>query len=211
MSILPHIIVLTFGVLSFLFLFWRRLREDYSGSLIFSAGFGIIASILAGYLLSFIFSNLLSESYFFNPHGLWYWGGFMGFLAGVKIMQAKMNLKVIETFEAATMGTSVWTFLIYVFGFLTTKNPSSAALSVGVLLLFSFFYFLEGKYRSLSWYKSGKIGFSGVTVLGLFFVLRMVITLSFDNGFSTIGRVDLVLSAVVVFLLAFSLYNLSET
>ena len=83
MSNLISIIIGVLGFLPFLFVFWKRLKEDYSSSQIFESGFYIIFAI-AFFVLIFAFglSRFLPPSSIFSPAGLWFWGGVVGFAVG---------------------------------------------------------------------------------------------------------------------------------
>lgn len=204
MSIFLDLLVLVFGSLVFLFFFWRRLKEDYSSSLIFSSGLTVIFAVLIGVGLSKIPSGLLKPSQVFAPQELWFWGGFLGFLAGFGISLRRFKLRIVETFEAAIIGLLFLLLLVYL------RNLSFVFVLITAVILL-IFHFFESKYRRFSWYKSGRVGFSGLMAAGLFFLARMILSVSMPGVSSVVGKVDLVLSGVSAFLLFFSLYNLSES
>jgi hypothetical protein len=204
MSIFADLLVLIFGCLVFLFFFWRRLKEDYSSSLIFSSGLTIIVAVLIGVGLSKIFSGLVRPGKVFVPRELWFWGGYLGFLAGFGLALRRFKIKSVETFEAGVLGLLFLLLLVYI----KSLSLVFVLATVAVLLIFRFF---ESKYRRFGWYKSGRVGFSGLAAAGIFFLARMIISVSVPGATSVVGKVDLVLSGVSAFLLFFSLYNLSES
>jgi hypothetical protein len=210
MSILPHILLVLLGSIVLLFFFWRRLKEDFSSELIFNAGITSIVSILMLSAVFTLIARFLPEKEYFRPAGMWFWGSTVGLLVGVKISQFRFNMKLVETLEAGALGSGAWLLLVYIFEFVVNRNQVAGILSAVLIFLLVLFYFLESRYRSFSWYKSGKVGFSGFGAATIFFVFRIISVASNNDVFSTIGRVDLILSAVAVFLLVFSLYNLSE-
>lgn len=210
MSILPSVVASAIGIFGFLFLFWRRLKEDYSATLIFSAAFNIVGFLLAGFILFNGISQRIMPTAIFNSRELWFWGAFAGFLVGFRYSLVKFKLKGVETFEASVLGILFWAGIGYVLNFLQARDTYSIWLGVSVFFLIFLFYFLDKRYKSFSWYKSGRIGFSGIFVGGMYFIFRAIFGLFNPDAFSVIGKVDIIPSAVVAFLLFFSLYNLSE-
>lgn len=210
MSILSYTFASLFCACLFLFMFWRRLKEDYSPKLIFDSGFTFLVSTSVGFLLSFAASKYIQASFLFRPSQVWFWGGFIGSIVGLKIINSRFKLKLTETFEASTLGVISCLIVLYFINFLVTKSPPVLIILLFVIFLMALFYFLEGRYRRFAWYKSGRVGFSGLTISGLYFFLRVVLSIFAPQTFSLVGKVDLLPSAVVAFLLFFSLYNLSE-
>lgn len=192
------------GGILFLFIFWKRLREDYSSELIFNSGTIFVLLIIAGFFLFRLAAGLIAETPIFNPNGLWFWGSIGGFLLAFLLSLKKFKLRAVETFEAAAIASLCWLLLVYASNLVW---PSFAL----VLILLAVFYQLERNYKRFSWYKSGRKGFSGQAVVGIFFLYRFVAALVSPSSFSLLGRVELIPSAAATFLLLFSLYNLSES
>lgn len=199
------------GFLPFLFFYWRRLKEDYTSTQIFTSGFYIISSIL---ITSLIFvlgvSRLIHPSAVFSTSGLWFWGGIVGFMVGLGISIFRLNLKFFETFEAGILGSFFWLSIIFLIN--SVKDSSLVSLiGFGVMTLLIFlFFFLEGKYKKFTWYRSGKIGFSGLAVSGIFFFARACLALFFPFVLSFVGKLDALISGAISFILFLLLYNLSE-
>ena len=202
MSILTAVLSGVIGGSLFLFVFWKRLREDYSSSLIFSSGayFIFMASIFSW--LSQLLSRFAVENSILEPAGLWFWGSILGFIVAFALSVKKLRLRWVETLEAAILGGAFWLLVVY------GANLALSGFAVVALLLI-LFYFLDKNYKRFSWYKSGRVGFSGLLAASVFFTIRAIASFV-TTEFSTIGRIELVPSAVVAFLLLFSLYNLSE-
>lgn len=199
------------GVLPFLFIFWKRLKEDYSSVQIFTSGFYIIFSIIFFVLISLLaLPNLIHASPVFSPTGLWFWGGVLGFAVGLGFSIWKLKLKFFESFESAAIGLLIWLAIVF---FLDSVGNSSlvSLISLGVIIaLIALFFFVDGRYKKFTWYRSGKIGFSGLATLGIFFLIRTGVALFFPFVLSFVGRVDALISGVVSFILFLLLYNLAE-
>lgn len=199
---------LTFlGVLFYLFFIWKRLKEDYLPSRIFSASFIILAGAAVGIILNyFLIAPLLRSTPIFSPNGTWFWFAFIGAALGLAGVVFKYKMRFFETMEAVALG---FAFLVF-FAFM----PSIISLVLVVLL--GLFFFLDSRYKRFSWYKSGKVGFSGLALLALFFLIRAFIAMinpdmvSFTGTTLFIGKVDAVISSILSFIFFLTLYNLSQ-
>lgn len=202
---------LVLGAISFLFMFWRRLKEDYAASMIFSAGFlMIIGSVVFLLLSKFLLSKVLTASNFFNLQGLWFWVSLMGFSLGLVVSIYKYKLRIFETIEAAGVAAILWLVLAFLGLAISSLNYFFLVGAGFLLLLFIAFFFIDAHYKNFSWYKSGRVGFSGLTVIGLLFLARGVIATIFPSMIFLVGKVDIILSATAAFLTFFSVFNLAK-
>lgn len=197
---------LPIGVLGFLFLSWRRLKEDYTPATIFSFNFLILAFIVVGFLIGTIIGTNLSPTKIFNPQGLWFWGAFIFGSIGFAICfftpqgSSHFRMRLLETLEAVGLG--------FIFLFFCITFARSILFSVAVGILIPFFFIINARYKSFSWYKSGKVGFAGLAILGIFFLIRAIVALIDPTMISFIGKLDAILSSVVAFIFFLTLYNL---
>lgn len=198
-----------FGVLTFLYFFWNRLKEDYTSNIIFSTAFYVLTGILTSFLiLKFLvfpqidFADLQT--------GLEFWLAILAGAIGVAVGIFRFKLRFFETVEACGVGLL---YLLLAFTLSDTfGNLSivSLAVSTGISLLLVLFYFLESKYRTFTWYKSGKVGFSGLTVLGIFFLLRALVAIFYPSVLFFLGKLESIPAGVVSFALFFAVYNLAK-
>ncbi len=208
MSTISLIIGLIIGVLGFLFLFWRRLKEDYSSNQIFSFGFIVVGFVLLGFLVGFAIYNI-QHTIYFNSRGLWFWGSFIFGSIGFFVAERSIKLKFFETLESANLGFLFLMFSIFIVNSLE-KVDLKLLLFAGVVGgLIPLFFFLNSKYKSFTWYKSGKIGFAGLSILGIFFLVRSVVALIDPSMISFIGRIDAIPDSIAAFIFFAALYNLS--
>lgn len=210
MSILPLLLASIIGAFLFLFVFWRRLKEDYSPALIFNSAFLSIFLICSFSLVAIGISKLAPDTTIFRPSQMWFWSSILGLLVSLRIAVSKFRLKMIETFEASILGTMLWILVLFIVESVVSGSIQAGVLAIITAILIYLFFFLDKKYRSFQWYKSGKVGFSGLAVAGIFFLARIFLSYFEPNTFSIIGKVDVVISAATSFLIFFSLYNLSE-
>lgn len=192
------LLITLFSSLLFLFVFWTRLKEDYTQNQIFTTGLYI--------LFGLGFGNLLADNLF---RSWWFWtgfaGGFFGLTAGIK----RFRLRFFETLEAFVIsGLSV--FLTVSFSDLMKEySLISLLLTLGIMFFIGLFLFLDKHYKKFYWYKSGRVGFSGLTVLGLFFLVRTAVAMSGISVLSFAGESEVVISGMLAFISFISVYNLS--
>lgn len=188
------------GILVFLFLLWKRLKEDYSYEKIFNLAFMILLGLSLGFLIS---KKVLPE--------FWFFWEMIGIGTGFTLGVIKFKLKFFETFEATVI--SLLPILTFFFLSDSIKNSSlSSFLAFWLNLICVFVFFLvDTYYRSFSWYKSGRVGFSGVFVAGLFFLIRALISLFFPNVISLSGVFEIYISGTLAFILFLLLFNLSRS
>ena len=209
MSNITIIISLVLGILGSLFLFWRELKEDYDNNQIFSYGFIVNGFIIFGFLIGILLKTKLSSSNIFNPAGMWFWTAFIAGVIGWAVAYSKFKLKFFETLEASAVG---FIFFVFVTNLINSIQPINVkailfALFSGLLVLI--FYMLDSRYKRFSWYKSGRVGFAGLAVLGIFFLIRAVVAMIDPSMVSFVGKTDAILDSVVSFIFFLTLYNLS--
>ncbi len=193
------IIYTTFAVLIFLYVFWRRLKEDYTQNQIFTTAFYI--------LLGLVFGNILADALL----PIWlFWLSFLGASLGMFLGIYRFKLRVFEVVEATVIGGLVLLFANYIFDWLVTKQLFSGLGAVIIILLMTAFWFLNKHYKRFTWYKSGKVGFSGMTILGTFFLIRTIIAIVLPHMISFVGSMDALISGTLSFLAFITLYNLAR-
>jgi len=199
-SMLVKILLNAFGILVFLFLFWRRLREDYSANAIFSTALYMLLGVGAASYLSW----RLFPSW-------WFWASFFGTSLGLTFGILRYRLRIFETVEASVISLLPWLGLTFLIDSLTNTNLTSSVGAAAILGLIVAFFLLDKHYKSFSWYKSGRVGFSGLTILGLFFLSRAAIAASITNVLSFSGKYEVFLSAVLAFVSFLLVFNLSRS
>jgi hypothetical protein len=188
------------GYLLFLFLFWRKLKEDYSAQPIFTTGFYALIGFLAFFFLAF---------YFFFQY--WFWAAFIGVCLGLTVGILRFHLKLYEVIESVVCGLLVWLAIVFLNDSVTNSSLFSFAGFAVVTAIAGIYYFLDGHYHNFTWYKSGKIGFSGLTAAAIFFLTRAVIAGFYPFMLSFSGKFEIYLSAIVSFIFFLLTYNLART
>ncbi len=187
------------GVVIFLFIFWNRQREDYPSGEIFTTSFYILLGIALGYFISLKF---------FYPW--WFWASLAGLAAGFGLGLARFRFRFFEAFEALVIGILPWLSLRYLSDSISSSSVFSFGAFAGVLALMALYHFLDRHYKSFSWYRSGRIGFSGLAVAGVFFLLRAAVASFFPFVLSFVGSIEAILSGATAFILFLLTFNLAR-
>ena len=156
------------GILLFVYLTWRNLRDNYEEDKIVTyswislLGFFVGGRITYG-LINFGIWNDSWLSWFsvWNKPGMDYVGGFLSLILVNFIFSKLNNWKFIPFCEDILI--NVLLLIVFLMGdeFLRTKFDLKVGGYLLLLILLMFFVNLaKKKYRSLVWYKSGKKGFA---------------------------------------------------
>lgn len=193
---------LLFGLVTsivFLFVFWRKLKEDYVADQIFSTGFYIITGIVVGVVVSVNFKP-----------AWWFWSGLSGALLGLSIAVERYKLRLFEVLEASVNGGIILMASYFLLEWIKVPGTYILVMFLSMLFLILLFEFLNLHYKRFSWYKSGRVGFTGLTISGIFFLLRAVGAGFFPITVSFVGKSDVILSGIFAFISFISVYNLSR-
>lgn len=189
------------GFFLFLFVFWRRLKEDYASRSIFTLGFYLVL----GFVLGIACLKLYPP---FQP--FWFWLGLSGAMGGLFLGFYRFKMRFFELWEAFTLGFLYWVTWVLLLDSILKSDLASLLGFVVVGSLIFFFYFLETKYKKFTWYKSGRLGFTGLFSLGTFFLIRSLVAIFRISVLSLNGKVDSLISALAAFTLFLTLFNLGR-
>lgn len=179
------------GIFVFLFSLWKRLKDDYH----YEKVFNLAVFILIGLSLGFFTSLKIFNSY-------WFWLEIVGIALGFTFAIKSQKIKFIESFEGLVIGLLPWLGLYYLANAILTHNLISFLYFWLTAVSVFLFFFLDVQYKKFTWYKSGRVGFSGIVTLAIFFVLRA--------GLFYVNIFEVVLSLTTSLLLIILLYNLSR-
>ncbi len=194
-----QLIVNALGLLTFLFIFWRRLKEDYITNQIFGSAFIALITLVIANTISFYFLSVW-----------WFWLNVLAVAVALFLTIKRYRLRVFETLEALILSLLPWLSLLYLADSIINSSTSSLVGFIVIILLIILFIVFDKHYKRFTWYKSGRVGFSGLTILGLFFLLRALVALNFNNVLSFSGSNEVYLSAVLAFSSFLILFNLSR-
>lgn len=186
------------GTLSLFYFLWKKLKDDYHFEKIFNLGFTILSFQFVGILVS----RFLLPQY-------WFWINLLLISIGFGFSVIRQKIKFFESFDGLVVGLLPW--LGFYFFAEAIKN-SSLVNFVGfwiVLMLVFIFLFLDSQYRKYTWYKSGKVGFSGVVTSFIFFLIRSILGFFFAGLASFSPNFESLFSGAFAFLFLLLLYRLA--
>jgi hypothetical protein len=187
------------GLILFSFIFWKKLKEDYLASQVFSTEVYMVIGVLLGYYLS---------SYFF--YSWWFWSSLSFGLLAMAIGILRFRLRFYETLESTVIGLFPWTSFIFLADSIKNSSWFSLAYFILIWILILIYVFLNKRYKNFVWYKSGRVGFSGLFVLAVMFITRGIIAILFPFMLSFVGGIEPILSAAAAFVAFLLIYNLSR-
>jgi len=187
------------GFFVFLFVFWKRLKEDYISNQVFSTAFSVVLAI--------ILFNILARIFF---PAWWFWASFLGISAGLTAGVLRFKLRILETVQALLIALLPWLSLNFLAHAIGSSSLKSFLASATVALLIGFYLLMEVHYKKFTWYKSGKVGFSGLATAGLFFLIRAAVAVFINDVISFSGKSEPYLSATVAFVFFLALFNLAR-
>jgi hypothetical protein len=186
-------------VFSFFYIFWRRVKEDYKREDVLTACFYVVIGGYLGYVISR-----------FTEPTWWFWMSFCTSFLGLLIATHKFNFKIYEVLDAyAVSGLSLFSAILLFDWVRGSKLSSGIGFIIGTIFIFVFFL-IDRRYKGLTWYRSGRVGFSGLSILTLFFLLRAAVALITADVISFVGNADTYLSLPLAFLSLFAIYRLSK-
>lgn len=188
-----------FGILIFIFIFWKKLKEDYSAEIIFTSALATILGIITFYFLA---------KKFMPPY--WFWSGIFGALMGLGLSSYKFHLRFYEVFEAMVISVLPLTAFVFLTDSVASASIFSFIYFVIIVALIGLYYILDKRYKSFTWYRSGRIGFSGLGVTATFFLLRALFALFFPDVLSFVNKFEPIVSGIVTFVFFLLLFNLSR-
>ena len=196
--VLKIIFILSANIL-FLYFFWKRLKEDYLADYVFTAAIYIIFAV--------VISQVVSMRFF--PQW-WFWVGFVATLAGLTGGIYRYRLRIVESVEALFLSTLPVLILIFTYHFVITREYGNLLASIYLLFLTFAFFFFDKHYKRFAWYKSGRIGFSGLTIAGVFFLTRSAVASFFPDMLSFSGKHEVYVSALVAFVAFLGVFTLAR-
>ena len=199
---LMNLAVAVLGIFTFLFLFWKRLKEDYAGEIIFRSASYILVGVTAGWVVAVNFSP-----------GWFFWASAAGGILGLSFAILRFRVKFYETLEAFIISLLPWLALVFLKDSGVRSSFSSFLAFCAILIMLFISYYLDTHYKGFTWYRSGKIGFAGLAVAVIFFLIRTAIAMTKVTMISFVGRGEAVISGITAlagFLLLFNLARIKK-
>jgi len=196
---MQYVLTYILSILVSIFVFWKFLKEDYSEEQVFSLAMSLCFGSLLGYGLSRFFLEEFS-----------FWFIFGGLVASFVLFYKKSKFMFYEYLEGTVRALLFLLSLLAISYSIIEKSFVGLVLFVGVFAILVLYFFLSGSYKKFTWYKSGKIGFAGLTAAGVFFLVRGITFFIYPNAPSISGSLEPVFCGVTSFIFFTMLYNLSR-
>lgn len=182
-----------------LFVFWRRLKDDYEGKLVFTGSIYVVLGAGVGYLASY----LLPDWRFLLELA----GAFSGLVVGVKLFR----FRFYETLEALVIAFLYFAFVIETGKALFALSLIDAYLAFTLLALIGLYHFFDKEYQNFSWYASGRAGFAGLTVGALALAARVAGVFLLPDALFPGTAAEAIFTCILSFVLFLLVFNLSRS
>ena|SRR4030042_2396007 len=195
------VILLNFiGIVVGLFLFWRRLKEDYIENQIFS----VAALTILGFVITYVISRMFFPKWIF----------WLPFITSFGILLAsgkKFGMRIFELADAGVIAYLSWFLFNAIIFLISLKNIQSLILTITNLILCLGFFLIDREYKKIPWYKSGRTGFTGMFIMGIFFLIRAAVALLAPDMLIFLLEYDIFISGVISFISFLMIFNLAKT
>lgn len=167
------------------------MKDDYHYERIFNLSFITLATLSI--------SSLISTN-FFPVYQFWF--NLFGLTLGYGIGGYWQKIKFYESFNSLVISLLPWFGVIHLVRSIANSSLIEFVIFWVCLLLIFLYFLIESQYRKFIWYKSGRVGFSGLMIAGIFFALQVVVL---DNIF------EKYISTAIAFVFFLLLYKLSRS
>jgi hypothetical protein len=185
----------TIGLVIFMYLLWRDLRDDYGDQKIINYAWLAMLGFLFGGRIAYGLihwgvwnDNWLNWLAIWSKPGTNYLGSYIGLVLVSWLMSSKNQWKFLSLMDDIVKPTLIFTCLLMIDEWVRTNFFIKSFIYL-ILLVFDVFLvnWLKKKYRSFIWYKSGRKGFVLLFNNFLFFLaIFIVLILIKDNWISMI-------------------------
>lgn len=174
------------GVFIFMFIYWKKLKDEYSSEIVFSSVFTYIL-----FLLIFLFVSYRTSFEY------WFWFTFAALPATGLFLKLKRKMSLYELLDAFAIAVIPWLVLLFTAEIIITGRVLNLVWAILFCLIAILYKYLESRYKLISWYKSGKIGFLGLVSVLVYFLFRGVASL-IGLDLVSVVKYDFILSFILV-------------
>lgn len=185
----------TLGLVIFMYLLWRDLRDDYGDQKIINYAWVALLGFLLGGRITYGLVNWgvwndswLSWLSVWTKPGTNYLGSYLGLVLASWLVSSKNQWKFLALMDDIVKPTLIFSCLLMIDEWVRANFYIKSMVYLILLVLdIVLVNWLKKKYRSFTWYKSGKKGFVLLFNNFLFFLAVVVILILFkDNWLSVI-------------------------
>lgn len=201
------------GIIVFLYLLWRDLRESYDDQKIIKYSWlALIGFMVAGRLMYGLINwgvwndQLVDWVSIWNKPGMSYTGAYLGLVLVTWAYARKEQWKFLSFMEDLLKPLVVFSSLLIIDECLRSKfDLKLVVYLILLILIYIANNWLSKKYRSFVWYKSGKKGFVLLSTNFLFFLAITITLIFFKENIFTI-----VLASIISLISVIGLFILGE-
>ena len=181
----------------FSFSFWRGLKDDYISSQIFSTSITVFLAFATGLIISTYFKEYR------------FWILFSALISGYIIGSYRNAIKIYDGYDSFIVSL-LSAGLVSGIIFLRSINLTEIIFYISITASLLIFFLVHRQYKSFIWYRSGKRGFSGLFITGLFFLIRSAVSLTKPELTIMVTTYDIFISGLISFVSFLNIFILGR-
>jgi len=200
------------GIIVFLYLTWRNLKDDYTSEKVITygwlalVGFLVLGRVGFGVVNFGIWKNWSDWLAVWNKPGMSYVAGFLGLAVATWLYGLVNEWKFLAFMEDNLSSVLAFLWFLMADEFLRARMDLRPLIYLVILIVvFLISRIVSKKYRSFVWYRSGKKGF-----VFLFSVFLAFLLLAIGFGLMDEGLVSVVLSLIISLISLITLFILGK-
>lgn len=175
------------------------MKEDYAAEIIFKSASYILTGMVIGFLIS---KSFFAEWFLYCE--------FFGVIVGVYFAMVRFRLKFYEILDSTILAFLPWFSLMFLSDSVIHLSFDSFMGFLFMLVVIFLYYYFDTHYRNFSWYKSGRVGFSGLISLAIIFIARSAIATFGITVISFVSKYEAIVSGLLAFITFLMLFKLSR-
>ena len=203
----------TIGLVIFMYLLWRDLRDDYGDQKVINYAWVALFGFLLGGRITYGLTNWgvwndnwLSWFSVWNKPGTNYLGSYLGLVLTSWLVSIKNQWKFLSLMDDIIKPTLFFSSLLMVDEWIRSNFYLKTMIYLSLLVLdIVLVNWLKKRYRSFIWYKSGKKGFVLLFNNFLFFLAVVIILILFKDNW-----ISVVLALIISLISGAGLYILKK-
>lgn len=203
----------TIGLVIFMYLLWRDLRDDYGDQKVINYAWVALLGFLVGGRVTYGLVNWgvwndswLSWLLVWSKPGTNYLGSYLGLVLVTLMVANKNQWKFLSLLDDIVKPTLIFSSLLMVDEWVRSDFYIRPMLFLTLLVVDIFFVnWLKKRYRSFAWYKSGRKGFVLLFNNLLFFLAVVIVLIILKDN-----RLSIVLASIISLISGVGLYILKK-
>ena len=108
------------------------------------------------------------------------------------------------------MGSLLLSLIPLIIFVIRLEEPSFGVFYIILILSLLLFHLVKRRYKSFLWYRSGRKGLSGLFAIGVFFLVRSIVSITKPEMTFLLDEYDIMISGLISFLSFLNIFILAK-